>query len=74
MPPWPSRAAASEARAVLGAIAKLPVAYRESLVAVDVAGLSYDEAATALRVREGTVTSRLSRARGRVVEALAVAA
>ena len=66
--------AATDARAVLGAIAKLPVAYRESLVAVDVAGLSYDEAATALRVREGTVTSRLSRARSRVVEALAVAA
>jgi RNA polymerase sigma-70 factor (ECF subfamily) len=58
--------AAADARAVLGAIAELPVAYRESLVAV--------EAATALRVREGTVTSRLSRARSRVVDALAVAA
>jgi len=66
--------AATDARAVLGAIADLPAAYREPLVAVDVAGLTYDEAATALRVREGTVTSRLSRARGRVVEALAVAA
>jgi len=36
------------------------------LVAVDVAGLSYPEAAQALGVREGTITSRLFRARDRV--------
>jgi DNA-directed RNA polymerase specialized sigma24 family protein len=39
-------------------------------VAVDVAGLSYAEAARALRVREGTVTSRLYRARAQVARRL----
>jgi RNA polymerase sigma-70 factor, ECF subfamily len=39
-------------------------------VAVDVAGLSYKEAAKALGIREGTVMSRLHRGRGRVVRAL----
>jgi RNA polymerase sigma-70 factor (ECF subfamily) len=66
--------AAAAAREVLEAIAALPNAYRESLVAVDIAGLSYGETASALGVREGTVTSRLFRARGRVAEALAPAA
>jgi DNA-directed RNA polymerase specialized sigma24 family protein len=36
-----------------------------------VAGLSYGEAARALRVREGTVTSRLYRARERLARRLA---
>ena len=35
-----------------------------------VAGLSYSEAAKALRVRRGTITSRLFRARSRVAESL----
>jgi DNA-directed RNA polymerase specialized sigma24 family protein len=39
-------------------------------VAVDVTGLSYKEAARALRIREGTVMSRLYRARQAVVRAL----
>ena len=37
------------------------------LVAVDVAGLSYKEAADALGAPEGTVMSRLYRARKRVI-------
>jgi DNA-directed RNA polymerase specialized sigma24 family protein len=36
-------------------------------VAVDVAGLSYKETAKALKIREGTVMSRLYRARREVV-------
>jgi RNA polymerase sigma-70 factor (ECF subfamily) len=58
--------AAVEAREVYAAIADLPDDFRDVLVAVDVAGLSYAEAARALRVREGTVTSRLYRARAQV--------
>jgi RNA polymerase sigma-70 factor (ECF subfamily) len=60
----------AEQRRVYAAIAELPADYRDALVAVDVAGLCYREAATALRVPEGTVTSRLARARDRVAEAL----
>ena len=44
------------------------------LVAVDVVGLSYKEAAKALRTREGTVMSRLYRARQQVVRRLEGAA
>jgi RNA polymerase sigma-70 factor, ECF subfamily len=61
---------AAEAREVYAAIAQLPDGLREALVAIDVAGLSYEEAAKALRVRQGTITSRLFRARARVAQAL----
>jgi RNA polymerase sigma-70 factor, ECF subfamily len=63
-------AAATEAREVYAAIAALPDTFRDTLVAIDVAGLSYREAARLLRVREATITSRLYRARGRVAEAI----
>jgi RNA polymerase sigma-70 factor (ECF subfamily) len=62
--------AAVEAREVYAAIASLSEEFRDALVAVDVAGLSYAEAARALRVREGTVTSRLYRARAQVARRL----
>jgi RNA polymerase sigma-70 factor (ECF subfamily) len=58
---------ALEAAEVFAAIAALPDEFRDVLVAVDVAGLSYKEAASALRIREGTVMSRLYRARQQVV-------
>jgi RNA polymerase sigma-70 factor (ECF subfamily) len=61
---------AAEARLVYAAISDLPDGLREALVAIDVAGLSYEEAAKALRVRQGTITSRLFRARARVAQAL----
>ena len=60
-------AAAVETGEVYAAIADLPADYRDVLVAVDVTGLSYKEAARALRVPEGTVMSRLYRARQQVV-------
>jgi RNA polymerase sigma-70 factor, ECF subfamily len=63
-------AAATEAREIYAAIAALPDEFRDTLVAIDVAGLSYREAARLLRVREGTITSRLYRARGRVAESI----
>jgi RNA polymerase sigma-70 factor, ECF subfamily len=62
--------AAVEARELYAAISALPDDYRDVLVAVDVTGLSYKEAARALRIREGTVMSRLYRARQRVVRAI----
>jgi RNA polymerase sigma-70 factor (ECF subfamily) len=61
---------ALEAAELYAAVAALPDAFRDVLVAVDIAGLSYKEAARALRVREGTVMSRLYRARQQVVRAL----
>jgi RNA polymerase sigma-70 factor, ECF subfamily len=60
----------AEQRRVYAAIAELPEQFRDAVVAVDVAGLSYREAARALRVPEGTLTSRLWRARERVAETL----
>ena len=60
----PERAA--EAREVFEWIADLPEAFRDALVAVDVAGLSYAEAAELLETKEATITSRLFRARAQV--------
>jgi RNA polymerase sigma-70 factor (ECF subfamily) len=61
---------ATETRQVLAAIAELPEEFRDALVAVDVVGLSYPEAAKAFGVPEGTITSRLFRARDRVARRL----
>jgi RNA polymerase sigma-70 factor, ECF subfamily len=63
-------AEATEMRQVFWAIAELPDEFRDALVAVDVAGLSYPEAARALEIPEGTLTSRLFRARDRVARML----
>ena len=59
--------AALEAAELYAAVAALPADFRDVLVAVDITGLSYKEAARALRIREGTVMSRLYRARQQVV-------
>lgn len=61
---------ALEAGAVLDALGELPDPYREAVAAVDVAGLSYAEAAKALGVKQGTVMSRLYRGREQVARAL----
>jgi RNA polymerase sigma-70 factor, ECF subfamily len=63
-------AEAVQNRQVYGAIHGLPEEFRDALVAVDVAGLSYGEAARMLGVPEGTLTSRLFRARDRVAQRL----
>ena len=60
-----------EARAVLAAVADLPQVYRDVVVAVDVAGYSYAEAAERFGIPVGTVMSRLYRGRRRVIQALA---
>jgi RNA polymerase sigma-70 factor, ECF subfamily len=45
------------------AVTRLPPAHREIISLIDLVGLSYGEAAEVLDVAEGTVMSRLSRAR-----------
>ncbi|MBV9337757.1 MAG: RNA polymerase sigma factor, partial [Solirubrobacterales bacterium] len=59
-----------ESAELYAAIARLPDDFRDALVAVDVVGLSYREAARALRAREATITTRLHRARQRVARDL----
>jgi RNA polymerase sigma-70 factor (ECF subfamily) len=54
------------AREVHRAIAELPQHYRDAVVAVDILGLPYSEAAQALDVPDGTVMSRLYRGRSAV--------
>jgi len=62
---------ALEVQEVYATIAQLPADFRMALVAVDVLGLSYREAARALGVREGTITTRLFRARKQIASRLA---
>jgi RNA polymerase sigma-70 factor, ECF subfamily len=57
---------ASAAREVFAAIAALADGHREVVTAVDVAGLSYREAADLLDVPVGTIMSRLYRARAQL--------
>ena len=61
---------ALEVREVFALIAGLPDAFRDALVAVDVVGLSYAEAAALLGVKEATITSRLHRARTAVARGM----
>jgi RNA polymerase sigma-70 factor (ECF subfamily) len=61
---------ALEAKELYAAVAELSEDFRLALVAVDIAGLSYKEAAKALGAREATITTRLFRARKQVVQKL----
>jgi RNA polymerase sigma-70 factor, ECF subfamily len=54
---------AFEARELYARIAELPEHQRDALVAVDLLGLSYKEAAETMDVPTGTIMSRLFRAR-----------
>jgi RNA polymerase sigma-70 factor (ECF subfamily) len=63
-------AAAGQRRAIAAALARLSQPDRDTVLLVDWAELSYDQAASALRVPVGTVRSRLNRARRKVREAL----
>ena len=54
---------AVEVRELYAGIAELPDHQRDALVAVDLLGLSYKEAAASLKVPTGTIMSRLFRAR-----------
>jgi RNA polymerase sigma-70 factor, ECF subfamily len=61
---------AMDARLAYAAMAELSEPLRATIVAVDVVGLSYKEAARSLRTRVGTIMSRLYRAREQVAAAL----
>jgi RNA polymerase sigma-70 factor (ECF subfamily) len=61
---------AFEVQELYRAVAELPEDFRLALVAVDMLGLSYREAARALGAREATITTRLFRARKQVVTTL----
>ena len=65
------RVAAAQARpALAAALARLPARDRDALLLVAVGDLSYAEAAFALGIAEGTVGSRLTRARRAIIAAL----
>lgn len=53
---------------VLNAVDRLPEAQKEAVYLVYVEGLSYEEAATALEIPAGTLTSRLVRGRIKIAE------
>jgi RNA polymerase sigma-70 factor, ECF subfamily len=61
---------AAHAREILDAVAALPEPYRAAVVAVDLQGQSYDEAAMRLGMPRGTIQSRAFRGRARVARAV----
>ncbi len=61
---------AIEVTEIMETIAELPEDFRLAIVAVDVLGLSYGEAARALGTSEATITTRLYRARQRIAQRL----
>jgi RNA polymerase sigma-70 factor (ECF subfamily) len=71
--PRSSPEAALDASEVLAAVSRLEESFRLTLIAVDIVGLSYAEAARVLGTREATITTRLYRARQRLARALAPA-
>lgn len=64
----PERAA--EVGEIFAAISRLPEDFRLAITAVDILGLSYGEAADTLDVPEATITTRIYRARQRVMREL----
>ncbi|MBV8219108.1 MAG: RNA polymerase sigma factor [Solirubrobacterales bacterium] len=69
-PEAPFEADGITARELMEAVASAPPAYRDAVIAVDLVGLSYREAARALRTRESTITTRLHRGRQHIARAL----
>ena len=59
-----------DVREIMQAIASAPAQYRDAVIAVDVLGLSYREAASSLGTTEPTITSRLHRGRRHIAREL----
>jgi RNA polymerase sigma-70 factor (ECF subfamily) len=55
---------------IMQAVASAPTRYRDAVIAIDIVGLSYREAARVLREREATITSRLYRGRKHIAQVL----
>ncbi|MBV9000899.1 MAG: hypothetical protein JO304_17690, partial [Solirubrobacterales bacterium] len=55
---------------IMQAVASAPPVFRDAVIAVDIIGMSYREAARALRARQATITTRLHRGRQHVARAL----
>ncbi|MGL5826374.1 MAG: RNA polymerase sigma factor SigM [Nocardioides sp.] len=70
--PAEAAVASERRRAVLDALASLPVEQRAALVLVDMNGYPIAEAAAILDVAEGTIKSRCSRGRAKLAETLGV--
>ncbi len=67
----PSQDPGINAREIMEAIAGAPAPYRDAVIAIDLLGLSYREAARSLGTRETTITTRLHRGRQHIARALA---
>ena len=61
----------AEANEVLAAVGRIAPPHRDAILLVDVAGMTYSEAAKQLGVPRGTIMSRLSRGRAAVLRELA---
>jgi RNA polymerase sigma-70 factor, ECF subfamily len=59
-----------QGREIMQAIANAPAPYRDAVIAVDLVGLSYREAARSLRTLEATITTRLHRGRQHIAREL----
>jgi RNA polymerase sigma-70 factor (ECF subfamily) len=59
-----------KAREIMEAIASAPEPYRDAVIAVDLIGLTYREAADSLRTREATITTRVHRGRQHIARVL----
>jgi RNA polymerase sigma-70 factor (ECF subfamily) len=70
--PGPEQTVMKQARdeQVRGAVAELPTEFREVVVLRELEGLSYKEVAAVLSIPLGTVMSRLTRARARLLQSL----
>lgn len=60
----------ADAREIMEAIASAPALFRDAVIAVDLLGLSYREAARSLGTVEATITTRLHRGRQHVARLL----
>ena len=66
----PPREDGLRAREIMEAIASAPEPYRDAVIAVDLIGLTYREAAESLRTREATITTRVHRGRQHIARVL----